>query len=72
MRVNASEVLNNEMMRHVASPSSSPSLRAMRAAKEARLADRRDMRLEWARNKFPNVSDREALELLREWQEEHR
>jgi hypothetical protein len=60
------------MMRYVASPGNSPSIRAMKAAKEARVADRRQERLEYARRRFPNVSDREALEMLRDWEDDHR
>jgi hypothetical protein len=72
MPVNASEVLNGEMMKHVGRAGNSSSARVAQAAREMRADARRQERLEYARRRFPNVSDREALDMLRDWEDDHR
>jgi len=68
MNVKASEVLNGEMLRLCGRVAVKPSDRAKADAKVLRAK----ARLEQAKRLFPGVSDWEALDKLREWNEDHR
>jgi len=68
MNVKASEVLNGEMLRLCGRVAVKPSDRAKADAKVLRA----QARLEQAKRLFPGVSDWEALDKLREWNEDHR
>lgn len=64
----AKDVFNSEMMRFVGRVVVKPSARAKADAK----ALRAQARLEEAKRRFPGLSDWEALDRLREWNEDHR
>jgi len=66
MPYKASEVLNAEMMRYVGRVAVKPSDRAKADAK----ARRAQARLEEAKRRFPGLSDWEALDRLRDEEED--
>jgi hypothetical protein len=68
MPFKANEVLNGELLRLRGQVAVKPSARAKADAKVLRA----QARLEEAKRRFPGLSDWEALEKLREWNEDHR
>jgi hypothetical protein len=68
MPFKANEVLNGELLRLCGQVAVKPSARAKADAKVLRA----QARLEEAKRRFPGLSDWEALEKLREWNEDHR
>ena len=66
--VKAKDVLSAEMMRYVGRVAVKPSDSAKAYAK----ARRAQARLEEAKRRFPGLSDWEALDMLREWEQDHR
>ncbi len=67
MPFKANEVLNGELLRLRGRVAVKPSERAKADAKVLRA----QARLEEAKRRFPGLSDWEALEKLREWNEDH-